>query len=136
MTYLTIFTLICGLAFWISRFGGYAPDPYRSRPCQSRAWKTTFPDKSKHEIREFLLIFAEAFAFRQNQKLQINPSDNILDLYKAIYRTNFGVDMLELETFEIELERKYKINFRVIWSEELTFGHLYECCSSAEAKSF
>jgi propanediol dehydratase small subunit len=129
ITYFSIFTLIVGLAFWIFRFSGYAPEPYRSRLCQGRAWKTTFPEKSKHEIREFLLIFTDAFAFRQNQKLQINPSDSILELYKAIYRTNFGGDMLELETFEIELERKYKINFRAIWSEELTFGRLYEYCS-------
>ena len=130
ITYLTIFTLIGGLAFWIFRFSGYAPKPYRSRLCQGRAWKTTFPEKSKHEIREFLLIFTDAFAFRQSQKLQINPSDSVLDLYKTFYPTNyFGIDNLELETFEIELERKYKINFRAIWSEKLTFGHLYEYCS-------
>ena len=131
ITYLTIFTLIGGLAFWIFRFSGYAPEPFRSRLCQGRAWKTTFPEKSKHEIREFLLIFSNAFAFYQSKKLQINPSDGVLDLYKTIYPTNyFGIDQLELETFAMGLEKKYKIDFKAIWSEELTFGRLYACCTN------
>jgi propanediol dehydratase small subunit len=131
ITYFSIFTLIVGLAFWIFRFSGYAPEPYRSRLCQGRAWKTTFPEKSKHEIRAFLLIFTDAFAFRQSQKLQINPNDDVLDLYKTIYPTNYlGIDQLELETLAMCLEQKYKIDFKAIWSEELTFGRLYACCTT------
>lgn len=132
MTYLIIFTLICGLAFWIFRFNGYAPERYRSRPCQGRAWKTAFPEKSKHEIRVFLLIFSNAFTFRQCQKLQINPSDCILELYKTIYPINrFGIDNLELEDFATDLEKKYRIDFNAVWNEELTFGRLYEYCNAS-----
>jgi propanediol dehydratase small subunit len=133
ITYFSIFTLIVGLTFWIFRFRGYAPEPYRSRPCQGHAWKTAFPEKSKHEIRVFLLIFSNAFAFRKSQKLQINPSDNILELYKSKYSTTrLGIDNLELETFAMGLKKKYKIDFKAIWSEELTFGRLYEYCNHSK----
>lgn len=135
ITYLAIPTLLGVLAYWFIRFGGYTPEPYRSRPCQGRAWKTTFPDKSKYEIREFLLLFTDAFAFRQNQKLQINPSDGILDLYKTIYPTNhFGIDNLELEAFAMGLEKKYKIDLNAVWNEELTFGRLYEYCNNSKSR--
>jgi propanediol dehydratase small subunit len=130
--FLTFSLLIIVITFWISRFGGYTPEHYRRRLCQGRAWKITFPEKSKHEIREFLLILSNAFAFRQSQKLQINPTDNILELYKAIYPTNrFGIDNLELEVFARDLEKKYKINFTAIWSKQLTFGRLYEYCNGS-----
>lgn len=134
-TFLAIPNLLGAVAFWVIRFGGYTPEPYRSRPCQGRAWKTAFPQKSKHEIREFLLLFTNAFALRQNQKLQINPNDGILDLYKTIYPTNrFGIDNLELEAFAMGLKKKYKIDFNTIWSEELTFGRLYEYCSHSKPR--
>lgn len=134
MVYFAAFgILIATFFFWIFRFRGYAPEPYSSRPCQGRAWKTTFPEKSKHEIRVFLLIFTNAFAFRQNQKLQINPCDGILELYQTIYPTNhFGIDNLELEAFARDLEKKYKIDFSAIWSEDLTFGRLYESCNQSK----
>jgi propanediol dehydratase small subunit len=132
IAYFSIFTLIAGLAFCVFCFGGYTPEPYRSRPCQGRAWKTAFPEKSKHEIRVFLLIFSNAFTFHQSQKLQINPNDGILDLYKTIYPTNhFGVDNLELEAFATDLEKKYRVDFNAIWNEELTFGRLYEYCNAS-----
>lgn len=119
-------------SIWALYFGGFIPEPYRSRSCQGRAWRTTFPEKSKHEIREFLLIFSNAFAFRQCQKLQINPSDGILELYKTIYPTNrFGIDNLELEAFATDLEKTYRIDFNAIWNEELTFGRLYEYCNDS-----
>jgi propanediol dehydratase small subunit len=135
ITYFVVATLIGVLAFWLIRFSGYAPEPYRSRPCQGRAWKTTFPEKSKHEIRVFLLIFSNAFTFRQCQKLQINPCDGILELYQAIYPTNhFGIDNLELEAFARDLEKKYKMDLGAMWSESLTFGRLYQYCNHSQAQ--
>jgi propanediol dehydratase small subunit len=129
--YFFIATLIGITIAWLYRYGGYLPKPYKSRQCQGRAWKTSFPNKSKHEIREFLLIFSNAFAFRNNQKLLINPNDGILDLYKTIYPNNrLGIDNLEIEAFASDLKKIYKIDFNAIWSEELTFGRLYECCTN------
>jgi propanediol dehydratase small subunit len=129
--YFLIATLIGITIAWRYCYGHYLPEPYKSRTCQGRAWKTAFPDKSKHEIREFLLVFSNVFAFRNNQKLLINPNDGILDLYKTIYPSNrLGIDNLELEAFARDLEKKYKINFNAIWSKELTFGRLFECCTN------
>ena len=116
---------------WLYRYGGYLPEPYRGRPCQGRSWKTAFPNSSKHEIRKFLLLFSNAFAFRNSQKLLINPNDSILDLYRSIYPNNrLGIDNLELEAFASDLKKIYKIDFNAIWSEELTFGRLYACCKT------
>ena len=129
--YFVIATLIGITIAWLYRYGGCLTEPYKSRQCQGRAWKTSYPNKSKHEIREFLLIFSNAFAFRNSQKLLINPNDGILDLYKTIYPNNrLGIDNLELEAFASDLKKIYKIDFNAIWSEELTFGRLYECCTN------
>ncbi len=131
--YFVIATLIGIAIAWLYRYGGYLPEPYKSRQCQGRAWKTSFPNKSKHEIREFLLIFSNAFTFPNSQKLLINPNDGILDLYKTIYPNNrLGIDNLELEAFASDLKKIYKIDFNAIWSEELTFGRLYECCTNTQ----
>jgi propanediol dehydratase small subunit len=131
--YFVIATFIGISIVWLYRYGRYLPEPYRSRPCQGRAWKTSFPNKSKHEIREFLVIFSNAFAFRNSQKLLINPNDGILDLYKTIYPNNrLGIDNLELEAFASDLKKIYKIDFNEIWSKELTFGRLYAYCNCGE----
>jgi hypothetical protein len=129
--YLIIATVIGITIAWLYHYGRYLPEPYRSRPCQGRAWKTSFPNKSKHEIRDFLVIFSNAFALRKNQKLLINPHDGILDLYKTIYTNNrLGIDNLELETFASDLKKKYKLDLRSVWSEEITFGCLFENCQA------
>ena len=123
-----------GFVVWRFYFGGYTPEPYRSRPCQGRAWKQAFPEKSKHEIRDFLHLIANAFVFRKSQKLQINPSDGILALYETIYPPNtLKGDNMELEAFAFDLEKKYKINLQAIWSDELTFGGLYEYCNGSKS---
>ena len=130
MTYFSIFLVICGFIAWRYYFGGYTPEPYRSRPCQGRAWKQAFPEKSKHEIRDYLHTVIDSFVFRKSQILQINPNDGILALYKTIYPpSQLGIDNLELEAFALDLEKKYKINLQAVWSETLTFGQLYACCN-------
>ena len=137
MTYFLVFLILMGFVVWRFYFGGYTPEPYRSRPCQGRAWKQAFPEKSKHEIRDYLHTVTDSFVFRKSQKLQINPNDRILALYKTIYPPGqLGIDNLELEAFTINLENKYKINLRAIWSDELTFGRLYGYCNGSHTTIF
>ena len=130
MTNFSIFLVICGFIGWDYYFGGFTPEPYRSRLCQGRAWKQAFPEKSKHEIRDYLHTVTDSFAFRKSQKLQINPNDGIRALYQTIYPPNtLKADAMELEAFTDELQKKYRIDLHTIWSDELTFGGLYEYCS-------
>jgi hypothetical protein len=108
------------------------PKPYRYRPCQGKAWRRAFPTASKEEMREFLTIFGDAFAFSGGKRLKFHPDDPILSIYRAIYPENgfngfFDTDMLELETLEEEMETCYGPSFLRRWNENemLTLGELF-----------
>ena len=132
MTYFTALVILLSLAvllfagtLWSKRYGGYIPEPFRSRSCQGKNWKRAFAESNKEEIRSLLLIFAESFAFRPNQKLQVAPDDKVLTVYRALYPRGDGIDALELETLATKIERKYGFSFNKVWNEELTFGQLF-----------
>ena len=61
---------------------------YWHRSCTGRAWKRTFPQASKEEIRKFLYLFVEAFAFPPRRALQFAPTaiafSPCIDLYTLL----------------------------------------------------
>ncbi|MDR0251051.1 MAG: hypothetical protein LBI35_07085 [Burkholderiales bacterium] len=97
-----------------------APKPYRLRSCQGWNWHRSFPNVPVKEIRWFLSLFTGAFGFRDKEKLKFNPNDKLLDIYCAIYPIKGMPDALEFETLERDLKRKYGIDLRGVWNEELT----------------
>lgn len=128
-------TLIAGVSCLLliaALCGGKAPKPYARRKCMGKHWKRAFPQASKHEIRAFLLLFADAFAFKPVYKLQFAPHDRILDIYNASVGT-LGMDALELETLAYRIEREYHVDFTAVWSETLTLGDLFLHASHAQA---
>jgi hypothetical protein len=64
-------------------WAGKPPKAYAARSCMGRHWKTAFPNSPNAEIRRFLRLFVEAFAFKDQYKLHFKPSDRILDIYNA-----------------------------------------------------
>ncbi len=90
-----------------------------------RAWKSVFPDSDKAEIREFLILFSDSFAFSRKDKLKFEPNDKILDIYREMYPSDLMADSLELETLAEDLEKKYNVTFDEFWSETLTLGELF-----------
>jgi propanediol dehydratase small subunit len=131
-----LFVSLALAALWNKRYGGYMPEPYRSRPCQGFAWKRVFPISSDDEVRSFLHLFTQAFAYRETQMLQVGPEDKIIDVYRAQNPQTGGVDRLELESLAAKIEKKYKIDFSAIWAETLTLGALFAACQEASiAKS-
>jgi hypothetical protein len=98
---------------------------YWQRSCMGRAWKRTFPQASKHEIRQFLYMFVDAFAFPKRRALQFAPTDRVLTIYRALYPLKGFPDALELETFALRLEERYALDLRKIWREELTLGEIF-----------
>jgi len=116
--------IVLAALLWSVLFGGRLPQPFQSRGCQGKSWRREFPSVSKQEIRAFLSLFAGAFAFRQSERLKLNPNDPILAVYRAVYHRG-QADMLELETLAVDVERKYGIDFALIWSERLTLGELF-----------
>jgi propanediol dehydratase small subunit len=99
---------------------------YWERSCTGRAWKRAFPRASKGEIRNFLFLFVDAFAFPRKRALQFAPTDKVLSVYRALYPIKGWPDALELETFALRVEKTYGVELRSIWRDDLTVGEIFE----------
>ena len=117
---------IAGTIIWAVFSGGKLPVPFGARTCQGRDWRRSYPDASKDEIRQFLSTFTESFAFKDREKLKLNPNDQLLDIYRALYPHKWQADAMEFETLSDDLQSKYGVNFNSIWREGLTLGQLFE----------
>jgi propanediol dehydratase small subunit len=115
------------LAFgvWALKTGGLLPEPLRQRSCQGKGWRRTFPNAPKQDIREFLSVFVEAFAFDEREKLKLSPDDGILQIYRHLYPHRWMPDSLEVETLAKSLERRYQVRLGEIWREDITLGDLF-----------
>lgn len=98
---------------------------YWDRACAGRDWRREFSDTSKEEIRTYLKIFVEAFAFPYSRKLKFQPSDKIIDVYHACYPVKGWPDSLELETFAIMVEKTYNCDLTKEWEPEMTLGQAF-----------
>jgi propanediol dehydratase small subunit len=115
------------VALWcLAKIGGRLPGPYGDRVCQGREWRREFPNAPKADIREFLTLFVDAFAFSGKDKLKFDPSDKILSVYRTLYPSRWMPDALELETLATEVEKRYGFSFSSVWSEDLTLGDLFK----------
>lgn len=130
-TAITIIIVTIVGAFLLGKSGGHLPMPFRSRKCQGRGWNRQFPQTPIKEIREFLLFFVKAFAFSDNEKLKLNPDDKILEIYKALYPSQWIPDVLEFETLGRDLRQKYSVELGKIWRDDLTLGDLFAECLKA-----
>ncbi len=121
------FIVILGIAIFLASaiYSDNLPKKYRLRKCMGKYWKSEFPSSSNEDIREFLILFTDAFAFPNKVKLNFTPNDKIYEIYTALYPSSFGIDALELETLAIDIESKYNIRFIEIWNENLTLGELF-----------
>jgi len=122
-----IYIIVFGMIIWIvstPNIDGF-PKKYRFRQCTGKYWKSEFPNNDKEDIREFLILFTEAFAFPKDKKLHFKPSDKIYDIYRALYPSKWTPDSLEVETLANDIENKYYIHFDELWNEKLTLGELF-----------
>ena len=124
---MTIIYIIVGIVIWLAcspNIDGL-PKKYRLRKCMGKYWRFEFPSNTKEEIREFLVLFTDAFAFSTSDKLNFKPSDKIYDIYRELYPSRWTPDSLEVETFANDIENKYSIHFEPLWNENLTLGELF-----------
>ncbi|MFZ3174707.1 MAG: hypothetical protein WA146_07410 [Thiobacillus sp.] len=121
-----LIAVIVGTIIWAVVFGGKLPVPFGARTCQGKNWRRSFPDASKDEIRQFLSSFTESFAFNDQEKLKLNPNDQLLDIYRALYPHKWQADAMEFETLSDDLQSKYGVDFNSVWREGLTLGQLFE----------
>ena len=97
-----------------------------NRGCMGIRWRRRFPGSRKTEIREFLAIFVDAFAYSQTKRTRFSPDDRVLDVYRAEYPPGSLADNMELEMLGLSLEKRYGIDLNTIWREDITLGELYE----------
>jgi propanediol dehydratase small subunit len=95
------------------------------RACTGIRWRRRFPDCSASQIREFLGIFVDAFAFPQKRRLSFSPDDKVVEIYRGLYPDKFMADCLELETLVLCLRKRYGINADSFWREDITLGELF-----------
>ncbi|WP_374317828.1 hypothetical protein [Aquabacterium sp.] len=117
--------VLVALIMWGVKSAGQLPKAFRHRSCQGSAWLAAFPEASKADIRQFLALFVEAFAFKDEQKLMFAPSDEVLAVYRALYPSRWMPDALELETLADDLSRQYGVSLQAVWHQQLTLGQLF-----------
>jgi len=100
--------------------------PFWQRPCTGIRWRRRFPDAPKTEIREFLDLFVDAFAFRQSRRCCFLPDDRVTDVYRALHPPGDEFDSLEVETFCKALEKRYGVDVAKFAHEGITLGEIFE----------
>ena len=95
------------------------------RACIGIRWKRRFPDSSAAQIREFLDIFVDAFAFPQKRRLSFSPDDKVLGIYRGLYPDRFRADMMELEFLARRMRERYGADLMTFWREDITLGDLF-----------
>lgn len=123
MSILAILVLLA-LAWWVLSFGQIA-NPFRTRTSQGRLWRRAFPWASKRQIREFLAVCAEAFAFRDTDKLKFRPDDQLLGIYKTLHPSKWMGDASEFQKLAGELRTRYGVALEEVWDEHMTLGALF-----------
>ena len=102
--------IILTLAFVaVFAYRNHLPKKYRRRNCQGFAWRPKFPSASKQEIRRFLALVTENFAFEPSEGLRFNPEDTFSDIYRSLYPFPGSPDCLEVEGLGADIEREYNI---------------------------
>jgi propanediol dehydratase small subunit len=110
---------------WSALAFGQISNPFRTRTSQGRLWRRAFPGASKRQIGEFLTVFAQAFAFRDTEKLKFRPDDQLLGIYKALHPSKWMADASELQKLSTELRARYGVALDDILDERMTLGALF-----------
>lgn len=100
---------------------------YRDRKCMGRYWFKAFPTASKEEIRQFLVLFVEAFGFSQKLRCQFEPGDSLIELYKAA-QAGIRVDNFEFENLLGGIEDTYGFDAQPLCGlidDGMTLGELF-----------
>lgn len=99
---------------------------YWKRSCTSFKWRRAFPDSQIAEIREFLTIFRDSFAFRESHLCCFTPEDKVMEIYHTLYPERLMADSMELETLASVLQERYRVDAETFWHEDITLGEIYK----------
>ena len=100
--------------------------PIASRFCAGVRWRRYCPDAAPDDIRRFLALFVDSFAFPRKYRNRLRPTDKVMDLYRVLNPPDCTLgDVMELETLASELERTYRLDIEERWHEDITLGDLF-----------
>ncbi len=109
---------------------------FLDRPCAGIRWHRRFPTVPQNEIREFLSIFTEAFAFDEKHRGKFAPDDQLLAIYRAQYVPQLSLDdFMEFESLTEALSTHYGIDLQSVWSEDLSLGDLFAITQTKQERS-
>lgn len=94
---------------------------YWTRGCTGRAWLLQFPGVPKDVIRDYLGLFADAWAFRAEHRLKFRPEDRLADIERACL-SRWDIDGMGWYEFTMMIEERFGKNLYDSWSEEITLG--------------
>jgi propanediol dehydratase small subunit len=101
--------------------------PFLTRTCAGREWRRRFPVAGKDDIRDFLNLFVDAFALHPGHFLKFRPTDQLMDVYRALYRPKWSLaDCCELEFFSLLLKKRYALELTSIWRADLSLGEVFD----------
>jgi hypothetical protein len=126
--------LILAALSWVAFHGWQSPNTLRYRPCQGRAWRSTFPGASRRDIRDFLSLFVSALSFRECEKLHIRPDDEVLGIYREVNPRGRLPDATQIEMLAKALRDKYGLMLDEIWHDGLTLGGLFQRVQQVRGK--
>lgn len=96
-----------------------------NRQCTGKTWLQDFPGASTDEVRRFLRLFVDAFAFPRHRALKFSPADQVMAVYRSLYPDRGWPDALELEIFARHIERAYAIKVGEVWRDDITLGDIF-----------
>ncbi|SET48606.1 hypothetical protein [Thalassotalea agarivorans] len=132
MTGFIIIAMAATYLVWSFYLEDTLPKIFRQRYCMGKHWKAEFSEHSASDIRSFLIFFVDAFAFDRKDKLQFEPNDKLLVIYRELYPHKWQADAMEFETLADDLYQKFGIDFGSLWYDDLTLGELYQAISEVQ----
>jgi len=97
------------------------------RPSAEDDWSAQFPERSPEAIRDFLVMFTDAFAIREKHWRVFRPDDRLHAVYRALNVApwNMQTDSMEYEIFDLLLMKKYGVGLRGFVEESTTLGQVF-----------
>jgi hypothetical protein len=96
------------------------------RPNTTVCWTREFPGSTEADIREFLKLLNDAFAFSRKHTFCFLPQDTLNEIYRTVYPKLGGGDQCETECFYLLLKRRYGVSPEPVWQPTLSLGELFQ----------
>jgi hypothetical protein len=99
---------------------------YWGRPSTATLWASSFPDATPADIRSFLEIFVDAFAFGAKRAFCFGPEDRLSEIYDALYPCGSRGAGGEMTCFYLMLQRRYGRSISADEFSGMSLGEIFD----------